>query len=364
MSGKSVFFTGATGYIGGTVLEAVITSNTPPSKITVLIRDPAKINGFTSLEIARKHNVTIVPLLGSLEEYNKLRDAAADHDVVVSCANADDLAGMKAILEGMKKRKEKSGHRPLLIQTSGTGVLADDARGEYPTDTIYTDLNPSPATRWGPALHSIAEVADTAPHRNVDLEILKADQAGVIKSYTILPSTIWGFARGEVFEKGLSHPTSQQMPQLVEIAIKRKRAGVVGKGANIWPHVCIIDLSKLYSLVWEKATVPKPTIGHGPAGYYFGVSGEYTLFGAASAIGQSLITHKAVPEGTESTPTTFTKEEIDQYFDGNYYSGSNSRGVADRSKSIGWNPRFTDEEQFYNDIDKEVQRIGKVLSQQ
>lgn len=136
MSGKSVFFTGATGYIGGTVLEAVITSNTPPSKITVLIRDPAKINGFTSLEIARKHNVTIVPLLGSLEEYNKLRDAAADHDVVMSCANADDLAGMKAILEGMKKRKEKSGHRPLLIQTSGTGVLTDDARGEYPTDTV------------------------------------------------------------------------------------------------------------------------------------------------------------------------------------------------------------------------------------
>lgn len=136
MSGKSVFLTGATGYIGGTALEAVITSSTPPSKITVLIRDPAKINRFTSLEIARKHNVTIVPLLVSLEEYDKLRDAAADHDVVVSCANADDLAGMKAILEGMKKRKEKSGHRPLLIQTSGTGVLADDARGEYPTDTV------------------------------------------------------------------------------------------------------------------------------------------------------------------------------------------------------------------------------------
>lgn len=109
-------------------------------------------------------------------------------------------------------------------------TLSPDPSSIFTQAQIYTDLNPSPATRWGPALHSITEVADTAPHRNVDLEILKADQAGVIKSYTILPSTIWGFARGEVFEKGLSHPTSQQMPQLVEIAIKRKRAGVVGKG--------------------------------------------------------------------------------------------------------------------------------------
>nr|ODN92615.1 NAD dependent epimerase/dehydratase [Cryptococcus depauperatus CBS 7841] len=366
MSGKTIFITGVTGYIGGTVLQSIITSKNPPSKIIGLIRDSTKINLFTNLELARQHNVTLVPLLGSLEEHDKIRDAAFEADVVVSCANADDLKGVQAMLEGMRRRKEKTGHRPHLIHTSGTGVLVDDARGEYPTDTIYTDLNPSPATRVSPALHSVTEIPVTNPHRNVDLEIVQADQAGVIKSYIVLPSTIWGCGQGEVYEKSLSHATSQQMPLLIEIAIKRKRAGVVGKGqcANIWPHISIVDLGHLYRLVWEQSTVTKPVIGHGPAGYYFGISGEYTLLGATSAIGQSLAKYGALPKGTETSPTTFTKEEIDLYFGGSWFSGTNSRGVADRSKSIGWNPKYTDEEQFFEDIDQEAKRISQALLKQ
>ncbi|ODN76045.1 hypothetical protein L202_05991 [Cryptococcus amylolentus CBS 6039] len=358
--GKSVFLTAVTGYIGGTVFQSILDSPNPPSKVTALIRDSTKADALTSLNIAKQKGVTVVPLVGSLEEHDKIRDAAADADVVIQSADADDLEGTKAILEGLKIRRDKTGHRPLLIHTSGTGVLADDARGEYPTDKIYTDLNASPATRLGPELHSIAKIPETAPHRIVDLEIVKADAAGIIKSYIVLPSTVWGYGTGEVFDKGISHPTSIQLPQLIEIAIKRGRVGVVGKGANIWNHVNIQDLGRLYGLIWQKAAVERPTIGHGTSGYYFGVAGDYTLFGAASAIGQSLRSHKALPESAETTPSSFTEEEIQQYFKGSYYSGTNSRGAADRSKSIGWTPKYVDQAQFYQDIDEEVQRLGKV----
>jgi hypothetical protein len=37
---------------------------------------------------------------------------------------------------GMKKRREQSGHRPYLIHTSGTGVLVDNAKGNYPNDKV------------------------------------------------------------------------------------------------------------------------------------------------------------------------------------------------------------------------------------
>ncbi|WWC58287.1 uncharacterized protein I303_100825 [Kwoniella dejecticola CBS 10117] len=357
-SGKSVFFTGATGYIGGTVLEAILNSPTPPKSITVLIRDEKKSAGFQSLETAKNANVQITTLVGSLDNLDKIQQAAAEHDVTVHTADADHLEGVRAILKGQKARKEKTGHRPILIETSGTGVLVDKAKGEYPNDVIYTDLNPTPKTKDFPALISMTEVPESSPHRNVDLEILAADKAGFNKSYIILPSTIWGKGVGEVYDKGLSNSFSDQIPTLIKAGLDRGRAGMVGEGKNIWPHVKITDLANLYQLVYTKATQSNPTIGHGPSGYYFGISGEYTLFGANSRIGQALVKNNLIPT-KETTPTSFTSEELQKYYNGSTYMGTNSRGVADRSKSIGWKPKFSQEEDLYQHIDREVLRIEK-----
>ncbi|OCF45228.1 NAD dependent epimerase/dehydratase [Kwoniella heveanensis CBS 569] len=357
-SGKTVFFTGATGYIGGTALSYIIGSPAPPKKITALIRDPKKADLLTSLSLAKEKGVELVPLVGSLEELEKVRDAAAEHDVVVSTANADDLPGIKAIIEGMKLRKEKTGHRSLLIHTSGTGVLVDKAKGDYPNDIIYTDLNPTPATRDAPALRSMTELSPSAPHREVDLAIIEADKAGLIKSYIILPSTIWGAGKGEVYDKGLSNSFSDQIPTLIKAGLDRGRAGMVGEGKNIWPHVKITDLGNLYSLVYQKATQQNPTIGHGPSGYYFGIAGEYTLFGATSRIGQALVKNKLV-DTKETTPTTFNEEDLKKYYGGSTYMGTNSRGVADRSKSIGWKPKYDQEDDLFQHIDSEAPRVAK-----
>lgn len=139
-SGKNVFFTGATGYIGGTVLQALLTAPTPPASITVLIRDASKADLFTSLSLAKEKGVKLIPLVGSLEDTDKLKDAASAADVVVDTANADHLEAINALIQGMKARKEKTGHRPLFIHTSGTGVLVDDARGAYPNDKVSATL--------------------------------------------------------------------------------------------------------------------------------------------------------------------------------------------------------------------------------
>ncbi|KAF9546656.1 hypothetical protein CPC08DRAFT_649006, partial [Agrocybe pediades] len=44
---------------------------------------------------------------------------------------------------------------------------------------------------------------------------------------------------------------------------------------------------------------------------------------------------------TTSQPTTFTDEEINLYFGGSTFWGTNSRGLSTRSKSIGWKPKKT-----------------------
>jgi hypothetical protein len=50
-----------------------------------------------------------------------------------------------------------------------TGVLADDATGDRATETIYDDADPD----------QIGTLPDTQLHRNVDLELLRADKEGI-----------------------------------------------------------------------------------------------------------------------------------------------------------------------------------------
>jgi hypothetical protein len=81
-----------------------------------------------------------------MEDLDLLEEQASKHDITINTANADDvsvsaqwiglfavlthsrapqLPATKAILRGQAKRKEETGHRPILIHTSGTGVLSD-----------------------------------------------------------------------------------------------------------------------------------------------------------------------------------------------------------------------------------------------
>lgn len=133
-AGKTIFLTGSTGYIGGTVLQKLISLSSPPSKITLLIRDEKKSSLLSSIKTPS--GLTLEPLIGSLQDLDKLEKGASEHDIVVSVADADDLPAVQALIKGMKARKQKTGHRSLFIHTSGTGVFADGAKGQYPSDTV------------------------------------------------------------------------------------------------------------------------------------------------------------------------------------------------------------------------------------
>jgi hypothetical protein len=100
----------------------------------------------------------------------------------------------------------------------------------------------------------------------------------------------------------------------------------------------------------------RANIGHGKSGYYFGIAGEYTLLSAAQTIGSTL-----VDQGFAKTsqPSTFTTEDLQKYYGGSEFMGTNSRGVADRSKSIGWKPRDGDLEDLWDHIKTEVGRVEK-----
>ncbi|KAG1763658.1 hypothetical protein EV702DRAFT_1157193 [Suillus placidus] len=295
-----IFITGATGYIGGSVLSALLAHPRANSfQITALTRSPEKVVPLDS--------VGVVAVVGSNQDHEKLTEHARESDVVFACADADDLEAAKAILLGLKKRYEAT-------DKSGTGVLADDAAGNYATDKIYSDLD----------IPMIESLTKTQPHRYV-------------RTYIILPSTVYGIADTSLVKLGIQNPYSIQIPSLIKSCIDRKQGGVVGKGSNVWPNVHISDTATLFTTVFDAAIKGPGEASHGREGFYFGANGEHRVGRISEIIAELLYEMKL---GKSPEPTVFTEEELQKYFGGPYL-GSNSRVRAERAKLIGWNPLHT-----------------------
>ncbi|KAI0737098.1 NAD(P)-binding protein [Daedaleopsis nitida] len=316
----SIFLTGATGYIGGAVLAKLLSHPSANTfDITALVRNADKAKILES-------KFAVKAVVGTHQELDKIHDLAVQSHVVFHLADADDEPFMKALLGGMKERHAKIGDLPILIHTSGTGVLTDDARGEYVTDTIYSDLN----------VEQIKSIPATALHRNVDLLVFDADTQGFARTHIVAPSTIYGLAQHALVAAGVSNPHSIQVPALIKAAFDRKRAGVVGPGKALWPDVHIDDVAQLYIVLFDAIISNPDKTGHGWEGFYFGENGEHSWYDISKAIGEAFV-ELGISAPGEAEPTPFTVDELVKYWgseNGGWYNGSNSRCRADRGRSL------------------------------
>ncbi|EMD33971.1 hypothetical protein CERSUDRAFT_67591 [Gelatoporia subvermispora B] len=310
-SGKTpIFMLGATGYLGSQVLQRLLAHPSASTfEITALVRSPEKATLLDS-------QFGVKAVVGHHGELEKLERLASEAHVVFSIASSDDVPAMQAIVAGLRKRQATLGDLPILIHT--VSVLTDDARGMYATDLIYSDMN----------VEQVESLPPTAWHRNVDLEVVGADQQGL--------------ASGPLVEAGIANPHSIQIPYLIKASLARKRAGIVGAGKAVWADVHVDDVADLYIVLYDAIATDPDAVGHGREGYYFAENGEHTWMDLGKAIGRALV-EVGVSESDE--PTTFEREELIKYFGseafGNAVSGTNSRCRADRGRSIGWKPKYT-----------------------
>jgi nucleoside-diphosphate-sugar epimerase len=293
-------------------------------EITALVRNAAKVPLFLSIGVKA--------VVGSHDDGSLVERVASESDVVFACANVDHVGACEAILRGLKKRHEMTGAVPILIHTSGTGVLIDNARGMHAYDTIWDDMNPD----------QLETLPDTQLHRNVDLLVLAADKEGYARTHIVLPSTIYDFATGSLVTLGIQNPRSVQIPWLISASIKRKRAGMVGLGLNRWPNVHIDDVGDLYIVLYD--AILDGRAGHGREGLYFGENGEHTLKSISDRIGEALVEF-GVSTPDERAPTSF--DEADYARPENKYLvflGTNSRCKSNRARALGWKPKYTTED--------------------
>ncbi|KAK0449822.1 NAD(P)-binding protein [Desarmillaria tabescens] len=316
MSSPKIFITGATGYLGGSFLSKLLTV-VNPATITALARSEDKAAKLRTLEVQT--------VIGSYKDVDVLTDAASKADIVLTFVDADDHVAAQAILDGMKKKHETDGSVPALIHTSGTGVIQDNALGLHNKYPVFSDLD----------LDRLASIPEEAIHRKTDLLILAADKQGYIRSYLVLPPTVYGLATGVVADLGIQNIHSVQFPAIVKTSMFRKQGGMIGEGVNVWHNVSLSDTVDFYVLLFN-TVVKRPDTAHGAEGYYFLENGEHSLREVATEISKALV---ELGIGTNPEPSSYTEEEKEAFFGPLWpFLGTNARVRADRSRALGWKP--------------------------
>ncbi|NWD42672.1 NAD-dependent epimerase/dehydratase family protein [Pseudomonas yamanorum] len=283
-----IFLTGANGFVGGSVAHHLIAQG---HSVRGLLRDPQKA--------ARLQAQGITPVIGSLDDRQLLIDEARQADAVIDAANSDHAGAVDAFIEALR------GSGKLLIHTSGSSIIGDDALGNTLSEHIFDEDTPF-----------IIEAPKQARY-DIDLRMMAAADLG-IRSVVICPSNIYGVGHGLT-----NH--SFQLPFLMARARETGVMRIVGRGVNRWSNVHIDDVAQLFLLAVEKA----------PAGaFYFLENGEASFIDMAAALAKRMNLG-----AVQSWPADEAERQWDPMHV-HYTFGTNSRVKAKRARAeLGWAPR-------------------------
>jgi len=207
-----IFLTGATGYIGSAVLDALLKAE---HRVTVMVRDAEK----AAAAAARGAS----PVLGDLRTPARYLAHAASADAVVHTAIASGAHGPaldRAFLDAVLPAQAATGRPRTFIFTSAIWVLGAQPHAADET----APLAPATHVAWRPG-HE-ARVLEAA--------------SSTLRTAVIRPGIVYGGGRGIVAEM-----VKDALNGLVR---------VTGDGANHWPCIYQRDLGDLYERVVSTPT--------------------------------------------------------------------------------------------------------------
>lgn len=195
-----VFLTGATGYIGSAVLDAVLKGG---HAVTALVRDGEKA------EVVRARGVT--PIVGSVGVPARWAAHAKEAEAVIHAAI--DYVGDTAESDRIAVEAILSAKPAAFIYTSGVWVLGETGS---PADESAPTDRPAELSAWRVAR---------------ERQVLDAGGNG-LRTVVVRPGIVYGGARGIV---------SDLLKDATNGLIR-----VIGEGQNRWPLVYNRDLGDLY----------------------------------------------------------------------------------------------------------------------
>ncbi|KAG8671910.1 hypothetical protein FPOAC2_05270 [Fusarium poae] len=348
MEAPRVLLTGATGYIGGTVLSTILTSSHPSLKnihITVLVRRQDQADILSSL------GVTPI-LFKSLDDTELLTEAASTHDIVIHAANGYHIPSAKALLTGLVQRKAKTGNPVHYIHNSGTSNFGNrPVSGKYlEGPRVFSDKEDIYA------YEKFREEKEQYKQRTGDVIVFETGVELGVETYIICSPLIYGCGTG------LFNKSSIQIPIMIRAALERGEAIYAGDGLGVWDHTHVEDIASLYTLIVAKV-LGEENIQSGKDGFYFANHGSQSWLGIAKGIAK--VGHQRGKLAAE--PKSVSLYEASRvFFNGDedmtepaICSHSQTRG--DKSRALGWKPLKDDsrwEETISEEFDVALKAMG------
>ncbi|KUJ11311.1 NAD(P)-binding protein [Mollisia scopiformis] len=311
---KKVFIVGP-GFIGWNIIDLLVPEG---YSIAGLVRRKKHADGISASGAT--------PVMGDLNDKALISSQAQEADIIFHTATADHLPSVEAILDGISARA-KQGKETIFIHTSGTSVLDDNALGAFKSTKIYHDDIPS----------ELDSVADDAPHRQIDLAIVKTKSSELLKSKAkisiMIPPLIYGF-------NPKHQRLSIQIPTLTRWAIKHGYAAHVGKGLAVESNIHVLDLARAYVVLLHAMENAGYQDGLLANPYFFCETtgdGEPSWKEVAEVIGEALKKNGKIED---AVPKEMPEELYGDLF-GEYtgaVTGLNSRSRANRLRALGWKP--------------------------
>lgn len=224
MSSPKILLTGATGYIGGTILAQLVKSNhLGLQSITCVVRGADCITKLKEVYGDRVKG----EIYKGLDDVDRAIEIASQHDIVINTTLGFHAESAIALVRGLTQRKKATGKDVYLIQTSGTSNLADrPITGDYIETKVFDDAKDD--------IYGFEKALDAErpyPQRTTELGVIDVGLKEGVKTLVIMSPTIYGVGSGEW------NKSSIQVPMYVKAVLSQGQAVVVGEGKGEWDHV-------------------------------------------------------------------------------------------------------------------------------
>ncbi|KAI5468118.1 NAD dependent epimerase/dehydratase family protein [Mariannaea sp. PMI_226] len=329
MPATKILITGATGYIGGSVLTTLLESkdsNISTCSFSALVRKQE----HADLLIEKGINGIV---FSGLDDTTLVREVASKHDIVINTASAFHFRAAEAMILGLADRKKETGEETYYIHTSGTSSL-----GDYPISGGYTENRILSDKEDIYAYQRYRESLQPYQQRTTDLVVFEKGEAANVKTYILMSPTIYGLG------SGFFNRTSIQIDGIIRAARRSGFTPVVGTGAFEWDHVHISDMVKLYELVVSRL-LAGDDLPSNKKGIYFNETGHQSWREVSERIakeGKALgylpsdeVRELSMEESVAALGKALPPAAIELGF------ASRSRTRADLSREIGWEPTKT-----------------------
>ncbi|GKZ38659.1 hypothetical protein AbraIFM66950_010995 [Aspergillus brasiliensis] len=328
----NILITGASGYLGGTLLAHWQSSDLPThGTLYALVRTDQQSDAVREL-----YNAT--PLKINLNDDQNIKQTIIDHEIsiIYFLIDAGSARTQIPMIQALGEVHQRTGKTVHFLHTSGAKLFSSHAG--HPTDSIFSDADPG--------LYGVQKSAKVAhpwlgPALEANNTIIATAEAHGVRSYIFIPCVVYG--PGE----GFGNRISIQTVAIVKAAVKVKRVYRVDEGRPVWPVAHIQDTVSLYLELVRKMLLGEE-FDSGKRGYYLAASGTVAWDDLYTAMAQRLAERGVVEDAKVGDADDAVLEEMGEALGRpkDFVPVELGGGCvldAQHGRQIGWQPKYTPE---------------------